>query len=249
MRNATATARLSCARPSTRRFGRSCWRRHQLDRRGWTSTSTVMRWCIGTCPRTRLTWSSERDACTGTRGMRFARTWPRHIRERRSPRRTAIPGRRSSTRVPFTACRRRTILFRAGSSPTVQARIERHVPILPFSRDEARLAALKRSLAAYRLAFGQPRQEDLVAFLERSLDADEVARVSEELRIDLAPRDASRVGSPLLARIASRMEWPSSQTCSQSRPGSRRRRMAPRSPVSLHLLPRRVVTSSRPSRA
>jgi Helicase conserved C-terminal domain len=68
------------------------------------------------------------------------------------------------------------------------ARIERHAPILPFSRDEARLAALKRSLAAYRLAFGQPRQEDLVAFLERSLDADEVARVSEELRIDLAPR-------------------------------------------------------------
>jgi hypothetical protein len=67
------------------------------------------------------------------------------------------------------------------------ARIERHVPMLPFSRDEARLAALKRSLAAYRLAFGQPRQEDLVAFLERSLDADEVARVSEELRIDLAP--------------------------------------------------------------
>jgi hypothetical protein len=67
------------------------------------------------------------------------------------------------------------------------ARIERHVPILPFSRDEAHLAALKRSLAAYRLAFGQPRQEDLVAFLERSFDEDEVARVSEELRIDLAP--------------------------------------------------------------
>jgi hypothetical protein len=68
------------------------------------------------------------------------------------------------------------------------ARIERHVPILPFSRDEARLVELKRSLAAYRLAFGQPRQEDLVAFLERQLDPEEVARVSEDLRIDLAPR-------------------------------------------------------------
>ena len=67
------------------------------------------------------------------------------------------------------------------------ARIERHVPILPFSRDEARLEVLKRSLAAYRLAFGQPRQEDLVAFLERSLDEEEVARISDELRIDLAP--------------------------------------------------------------
>ena len=47
------------------------------------------------------------------------------------------------------------------------ARIERLVPALPFSRDEARLAGLKRSLAAYRLAFGQPRQEDLIAFLGR----------------------------------------------------------------------------------
>jgi hypothetical protein len=47
---------------------------------------------------------------------------------------------------------------------------------------------LKRSLAAYRLAFGQPRQEDLIAFLGRSLGEEEVARVSEELRIDLAPR-------------------------------------------------------------
>jgi hypothetical protein len=67
------------------------------------------------------------------------------------------------------------------------AKIERLVPTLPFSRDEARLVALKRSLAAYRLAFGQPRQEDLIAFLGRSLGEDEAARVCEELRIDLAP--------------------------------------------------------------
>ena len=58
--------------------------------------------------------------------------------------------------------------------------------------DETRLAGLKRSLAAYRLAFGQPRQEDLVAFLERSLDENEVARVSEELRIDLSPGTKAR---------------------------------------------------------
>jgi Helicase conserved C-terminal domain len=72
------------------------------------------------------------------------------------------------------------------------ARIERLVPTLPFSRDESRLVALKRSLAAYRLAFGQPRQEDLVAFLTRSLGEEEVARLSEELRIDLAPPTISR---------------------------------------------------------
>jgi hypothetical protein len=68
------------------------------------------------------------------------------------------------------------------------ARIERLVPTLPFSRDESRLAALKRSLAAYRLAFGQPRQEELIAFLDTSLGEDAVARISQELRIDLSPR-------------------------------------------------------------
>jgi Helicase conserved C-terminal domain len=68
------------------------------------------------------------------------------------------------------------------------ARIERLVPILPFSRDEARLEALKRSLAAYRLAFGQPRQDELVAFLGRRFTDEEIERISEELRIDLAPR-------------------------------------------------------------
>jgi hypothetical protein len=76
------------------------------------------------------------------------------------------------------------------------ARIERLVPTLPFSRDEARLGALKRSLASYRLAFGQPRQEDLMAFLGRSLGDEEVARISEELRIELAPSpERSKTGS------------------------------------------------------
>lgn len=72
------------------------------------------------------------------------------------------------------------------------ARIERLVPTLPLSRDEARLVALKRSLAAYRLAFGQPRQEDLVAFLRQTMTEEEVERVSEELRIDLAPQVLGR---------------------------------------------------------
>ena len=43
--------------------------------------------------------------------------------------------------------------------------IERHVPIIPLSREVARLANLKRTLAVYRLVFGQPRQEDLIEFL------------------------------------------------------------------------------------
>lgn len=42
-------------------------------------------------------------------------------------------------------------------------RVERRVPILPFSREVTRLAWLKRSLTVYRLAFGQLWQDDLLA--------------------------------------------------------------------------------------
>ena len=47
-----------------------------------------------------------------------------------------------------------------------RAKIERRVPMLPHSREVRRLDWLKKSLAAYRLAFGQPRQDDLVAYLQ-----------------------------------------------------------------------------------
>jgi Helicase conserved C-terminal domain len=67
------------------------------------------------------------------------------------------------------------------------ARIERLVPTLPFSQDEARLAALKKSVAAYRLAFGQPRQEELVAFLGDRFDSDVLEGLTDQLRIDLTP--------------------------------------------------------------
>ena len=108
-----------------------------------------------------------------------------------SRRRTAIRGRRSSRRVPGTASANENDLVpswifarssedrAARSDPSVQPR-------------RSRLAALKRSLAAYRLAFGQPRQEDLIAFLERSLGDDEVAR-SPRSSVSTSPHaDASR---------------------------------------------------------
>jgi hypothetical protein len=51
------------------------------------------------------------------------------------------------------------------------AKIERHVMPYPLSRDVAKLQRLKADLAIYRLAFGQPRQEDLLTLLRRqSLD-------------------------------------------------------------------------------
>ncbi len=66
-------------------------------------------------------------------------------------------------------------------------KIERHVPALPLSREFAQLAALRRSLAIYRMIFGQPRQEDLIAYLLEHFAPDDIKRMTSELRIDLTP--------------------------------------------------------------
>ncbi|MGE0065832.1 MAG: helicase-related protein [Dehalococcoidia bacterium] len=66
--------------------------------------------------------------------------------------------------------------------------IERRVPMLPLSEEIERFEALRRSLTAYRLAFGQPRQEDLVAYLLERFSEEQVAELSERYRIDLSPR-------------------------------------------------------------
>jgi len=69
-----------------------------------------------------------------------------------------------------------------------EATIDRYVPSLPLSREVARLENLKKSLAIYRLVFGQPRQEDLVEYLlSRGLDEEEIEELVEELRVDLQP--------------------------------------------------------------
>ena len=63
-------------------------------------------------------------------------------------------------------------------------RILRYVPTLPSSRDIQRLERLDRMLAAYRLTFGQPRQDELLAILAgRNLDLEDV----EELLVNLSP--------------------------------------------------------------
>ncbi|MDP9438284.1 MAG: helicase, partial [Actinomycetota bacterium] len=67
------------------------------------------------------------------------------------------------------------------------AKIERHVPALPLSRDRDRLSTLLRSLAAYRMVFGQARQEDLVSYLLARFTDEEVATHAATLRIDLQP--------------------------------------------------------------
>jgi hypothetical protein len=67
------------------------------------------------------------------------------------------------------------------------AKIERHVPVLPLSRDGERLYALRRSLAIYRMVFGQNRQEDLIDFLLTEIPEDKREGFVQELQIDLRP--------------------------------------------------------------
>ena len=66
-------------------------------------------------------------------------------------------------------------------------RVERHVPLLPYAREVEAFSRLKRQLAAYRVVFGQPRQQELIALLER---ADFSIDQLRELIIDLSPPEA-----------------------------------------------------------
>lgn len=75
------------------------------------------------------------------------------------------------------------------------AKIERHVPSLPLSREAERIGDLHRSLAVYRMVFGQPRQQDLLDYLLERLTADEAQACLNDLRIDLAPRVTSQAAA------------------------------------------------------
>ena len=66
-------------------------------------------------------------------------------------------------------------------------KVERRVPMLPFSREIRRLEWLKRSLMVYRLAFGQPRQEDLLEYLHSLLGKEIAVEDLAELQIRLEP--------------------------------------------------------------
>ncbi len=66
-------------------------------------------------------------------------------------------------------------------------RIERYVPVIPHSRDEARLKRMTKAVGTYRMVFAQPRQEDLLAHLHRHMGDDGLAGVAERVVIDLRP--------------------------------------------------------------
>ena len=66
------------------------------------------------------------------------------------------------------------------------AKLQRRIMALPLSRDEEQWNRLQESLALYRLVFGQPRQEDLLAALQRRGIAGRPERIAE-IKIDLRP--------------------------------------------------------------
>ncbi len=67
------------------------------------------------------------------------------------------------------------------------AKVERRIPILPYSKEVMKLKRLTQGLTLYRMVFGQPRQEDLLASLERNetMDFHEIA----DRLISLEPPD------------------------------------------------------------
>lgn len=67
-------------------------------------------------------------------------------------------------------------------------KIERIIPLYPFSRDHGKLAAILKTLAIYRLAFGQPRQVELIEhLLQKNFSPEEIESLRQNLMINLSP--------------------------------------------------------------
>lgn len=72
-----------------------------------------------------------------------------------------------------------------------RSKIERVIPLYPFSKEASRLSEMLKTLAIYRLAFGQPRQPELVEhLLRKDLSADQIEQVMQNLLVDLSPINA-----------------------------------------------------------
>lgn len=68
-------------------------------------------------------------------------------------------------------------------------KIYRHVPILPFSKEVNKLEYLKKTIGAYRMVFGQPRQEDLLNYICQYIgNQKSEEELINELKIDLSPK-------------------------------------------------------------
>ena len=67
------------------------------------------------------------------------------------------------------------------------AKIERYVPQAPLSTERIKHKNLLRALGAYRMALGQPRQQELLQLLEEGASS----RDLDWMRLDLGPADTS----------------------------------------------------------
>ena len=65
------------------------------------------------------------------------------------------------------------------------AKIERHVFELPLGRESLQFHELRNALTMYRMVFGQARQDDLLAYLTSTFDADALATLQAAARVDL----------------------------------------------------------------
>jgi len=71
-----------------------------------------------------------------------------------------------------------------------EAQIERFVPLMPMSKDVVKYEQALKTLALYRLAFGQPRQDELLGNLlncKERFSSEEFKLIKEKLMINLAP--------------------------------------------------------------
>jgi hypothetical protein len=67
-------------------------------------------------------------------------------------------------------------------------KIRRYVPTFPLSKDREQLEMLRDTLVAYRMVLGQPRQEDLVNYLQSRFAEGLNPKELMNFRIDLSPR-------------------------------------------------------------
>jgi hypothetical protein len=66
-------------------------------------------------------------------------------------------------------------------------KIERYVPLYPFSKDIERYRQMLKVLTYYRLTFGQPRQEELIDALFGGMLSEEQNKMLDQLIINLSP--------------------------------------------------------------
>ena len=76
------------------------------------------------------------------------------------------------------------------------ARVERRIPLLPYSKEIGKLKRLKQGLALYRMVFGQPRQEDLLFSLSQNGSHESAdfsnCLISLQPPVDTSPNDKTQ---------------------------------------------------------